>query len=113
MNGKVVGKIESKSSAGKPLDFNLALLVDKSCWIAARRMGGGEYQSHTAPIYITVNGRKMRSEKADAQYFVNWINNLLKETGPGGKWEHYFPTTLEDIRKRYHQAKSYYENQLK
>jgi len=112
-NGKVVGKIEGISSPGKNLVLNVPIKIEKSCWIAARRMGGGEYQSHTAPVYITVNEKKMSAENSDAQYFVNWVDHLLKETGPGGRWEHYFPTTLSTIRKRYQQAKSFYENELK
>ena len=109
-NGKVVGSIGGNSTPGHALTLNLELKIEKSCWVAARRMGGGVYQSQTAPVYVTVNSKSIRPEKSDADYFVKWIDNLLLQTAHGGRWEHYFPNTLASIRKRYQQAKLYYEN---
>jgi len=112
-NGKVVQSISGSADPGHPLQLHVQLPVTKTGWIAARRMGAGEYQSHTAPVYIALKNQPMVSEPADAKYFVAWMDNLLAQTAPGGRWAHYFPQTLEAIRNRYKQARSYYLQLIK
>ncbi len=112
-NGKVIGSVSGNASPGKPLTIKVTMPIEKSCWIAARTMIGGEYQSHTSPVYISVAGKPVKGDKNDARYFVNWIDTLLKNTSPGGKWVHFFPKTLNTIRERYQKARAYFYNILK
>ena len=107
-NGKVVQSVSGSADPQHALQLHVRLPMDKTCWIAARRMSAGEYQSHTAPVYVTLKGEPMVPDPADARYFVAWIDNLLAQTSPGGRWEHYFPQTLQGIRNRYKQARSFY-----
>lgn len=109
-NGKVIATISGDATPGKPLVLQQNITAATSGWIAARRTEKGEFHSHTAPLYITVANKPITNNQEDATYFVQWINQLLKHTEAGGKWAHYFPTTLAEIRERYKKARSFYAN---
>ena len=77
-------------------------------WICARRMDEQGHQTHTAPVYITVNKKPVRASAEDAKFFVSWINNILEKIAPGGIWNRYFTHDLDTVQKRYQKARDIY-----
>ena len=80
-----------------------------SGWLAARRMGSNGHMVHTAAVFVTVNNAPVRASAADAQFYVQWMDNLLTKTSPGGVWNSYFPTSLSQAQARYQAAKAIYQ----
>ena len=108
-NGKVVGKLEGRAKPGEPVHLKTRLEIGQSSWICARRMDETGHQSHTAPVYITLKNKPVRSSAEDARYFVKWIDNILVNIAPGGPWNHYFTSDLDTVQKRYQRARDVYE----
>lgn len=104
-NGKVVASQPATASPGKPATFTTSINVDQSSWICARRMNETEHVTHTSAAYVLVGNRPVRASKEDAQYFVEWIDNILRNIAPGGKWNRYFPNDLATIQQRYQKAR--------
>jgi hypothetical protein len=79
-NGRVAATLPlGKDSLGARLVQ--PVLIDKSGWLALRAEGpahplGPPPFAHTAPIYVEVGGVPARS-RADVQYFLRWIEDLL------------------------------------
>ena len=107
-NGKVIARQEGNARPGKPIQLNADHAFLNSGWICARRMDDKDYQTHTAPVYITVKNRPVRASADDAQYFINWIDNLLEKTSPGGPWNQYFTHDLDVVQGRYKKARDIY-----
>jgi len=107
-NGKVVAAMGGTATPGKPLVLKTDLVLDKSSWIAARRISGDEYHVHTSPVYVYIRGENIMADKEDALYFVRWIDNILTNISDDGKWRKFFPETLDKVREHYQQAKEYY-----
>jgi O-glycosyl hydrolase len=108
-NGKLVAKQEDTVKPGEPAYLKISLPVGQSSWICARRMDATGHQSHTAPVYITVKNKRVRASAEDAEYFVKWIDNILKNTAPGGPWNQYFTHDLDVVQGRYQSARDIYE----
>ncbi len=108
-NGVVVASQAASVTAGAPVTFNATVNFPKSGWVAARRMGSDGHQVHTAAVFVIVNNAPIRASAADAQFFVQWMDNLLTKTAPGGVWNSFFPTSLSQVRARYQQAKTIFE----
>ena len=66
-------------------------------------------QLHTAAVFVTVDNAPVRASVADAQFYVQWMDNLLTNTSPGGVWSSYFPTNLAAAQARYQAAKATYQ----
>jgi hypothetical protein len=109
-NGKVLASKMGTSKPGEPVLFKTTLAFTKSGWICARRMDEQGHQTHTAPVYITMNKKPVRSSAEDARFFITWIDNILKQTEPAGKWNKYFVKDLQTIRSRYIRARTVYQN---
>jgi hypothetical protein len=107
-NGKVVATKEGTARPGAPLILKTALPIDKSSWFCARRMNETEHVSHSAATYITVNNKPVRASSEDAQFYVEWINNILKNIAPSSKWNRYFTRDLDAIQQRYIKARDIY-----
>ncbi|HUQ65705.1 MAG TPA: CehA/McbA family metallohydrolase, partial [Flavitalea sp.] len=107
-NGKVIASHTGYCSPRKPVTFKTKHTVSQSSWIIARRMYKGEHQSHTAPVYITVNKKPVRAAADDAMYFVKWIDNILTNISPGGKWSSYYTKNVDSIKARYLAARNIY-----
>jgi hypothetical protein len=107
-DGKVVAKQEGTAEPGKPIVLVANLACINSGWICARRMDENGHQTHTAPVYITVDDKPVRASAEDAQYFVKWIDNLIEKTSPGQDWNKYFTHDLDVVQGRYKKAKSIY-----
>ncbi len=112
-NGKVVASQAGTAKPGEPILFKTTAAFTKSGWICARRMDEKGHETHTAPVYITVNNKPVRASAEDARFFISWIDNILENIKPGGKWNKYFPNDLETIKERYIKARTVYENVLK
>jgi O-glycosyl hydrolase len=109
-NGKVVARLDGTALPGEPVHLKTSLTIERSSWICARRMDSTGHQSHTAPVYVTVNNKPVRASAEDAQYFVKWIENILKNIAPGGSWNQFFTHDLDVVQKRYQKAMAVYEN---
>ena len=107
-NGKVVASKEGTVKPGAALILKTTQQIKESVWLCARRMNEGEHESHTAATYITVNNKPVRASKNDAQFFIAWIDNILKNIAPSGKWNHYFTHDLDIVQQRYLKAKDVY-----
>jgi len=70
------------------------------------------HQTHTAPVYITVNKKPVRASADDARFFIAWIDTILKQTEPGGVWSTYFTTERGTIKERYLKARTVYRKIL-
>jgi hypothetical protein len=107
-NGKVIASAPAGITPDKPFVFRTTCEIATSSWICARRMDERGHETHTAPIYIIVNKKPVRSGAEDAAYFIHWIDQLLTKTSPGGPWNHYFTHDLGIVQARYLKAKSIY-----
>ncbi|MEO6188659.1 MAG: CehA/McbA family metallohydrolase, partial [Ginsengibacter sp.] len=112
-NGKVIATLPGNAKPGQPLVFETTVPFTESSWICARRMDDQSHETHTAPVYITVNKQPVRANADDAKFFISWIDNILENIKPGGKWNRYFPNDLATVTERYIQAKHVYEKILK
>ncbi len=107
-NGKVVATQDGMAKPGTPVVMEASLEIPGSSWICARRMNESGHQSHTAPVYISVNNKPIRASAEDAEFFVDWIDKLITNTAAGGPWNKYFPNDLKQVQNRYQQAKQVY-----
>ncbi len=110
--GKVVASQPGTAKPGEPLIFKTNQEFTKSSWVCARRMDENGHQTHTAPVYITINKKPVRASSDDAQFYMTWIDNLLEKTAPGGVWNHYFTHDLDTVQQRYRKARDIYSKIL-
>ena len=108
-DGKVIATQSGTAKPGEPIILSATADFIESGWMCARRMDlSGHHVLHTAPVYVTVNNKPVRASADDAQYFVAWIDNLLKRIEPGGPWNKYFPNDLETVQQNYRKARNIY-----
>lgn len=107
-NGKVIASQEGAARHGEPIILKANQAFIKSGWICARRMDDNGHQTHTAPVYITVNNKPVRASKEDARFFVQWIDNLIEKTSLGHDWNKYYTHDLDVVQNRYRQAREIY-----
>lgn len=108
-NGRVVAKHDGNSKPGAPVIFSTDLSIYQSSWICARRMDDRGHQSHTAPVFVTVGKKPVRASAADAEYFINWIDNILLNIELNGPWSQYFSKDVNAVRDRYMKARNIYK----
>ncbi|MBN1479666.1 CehA/McbA family metallohydrolase [candidate division KSB1 bacterium] len=109
-NGNKVASTHGIASPGHPVVLSAKQEILQSGWLCARRMNDNGHQTHTAPIYVTVDNKPVRASAEDALYFVAWIDNLLEKTSPGNEWNQYFTHDLDIVQGRYRRAKVIYLN---
>lgn len=107
-NGKVVAARQGTAKPGESVVLRADQVFTKSGWLCARRMDQNGHQTHTAPVYVTVNDKPVRANAEDARYFVRWIDNLIEKTSPGQDWNQYFTHDLDVVQGRYRKAKTMY-----
>lgn len=107
-NGKEVASITGTALPDHPVVLSAKQEILQSGWLCARRMNNNGHQTHTAPIYMTVDNKPVRASSEDAQYFVAWIDNLLEKTSPGHEWNQYFTHDLDIVQSRYRRARAIY-----
>lgn len=74
-NGKIVETFPCNRQKKFEKDFFIE--IDETCWLAMRCHGlKGDFTGHLAhssPIYIRYGGKKMKTNSADAEYFIQWL----------------------------------------
>ena len=110
-NGTVVSSKSGSVSSSNPLTLSATVNFAKSGWLAARRVASsdGEHYVHTAAVYVTVNNAPVRANTTDPQYYVDWVSGLLTNISPGGSWNYFFPTGLNEVQSRYQDALALYQ----
>lgn len=94
-------------ASGASAVLETTLEFRQSGWLAARRMDWQTgHQTQTGAVFVLAQGAPIRASAADARFFVSWIDNLLKQTSPGGKWSGFFKTDREPAHQRYRQARA-------
>jgi hypothetical protein len=113
-NGRVIAKQSEIARPGNPLTLTITKVFPRSGWICARRMdsSGHSHILHTSPVYVTINGQPVRVGAEDAQYFISWIDTILRNIAPGGRWNRYFPHDLDMVQERYKKARDIYSKIL-
>jgi len=107
-NGKVVASRNASAAPGHPAALHSTLDFSESGWICARRMDSKGHQVHTGAVFVTVNRAPIRASSADADFFVQFIDNLIRQTSPGGAWNHFFARDLSAAQTRYRRAREIY-----
>ena len=105
-NGEVVA---SKVVSGVSGSLSTTVDFTRSGWLCARRMSDRGHEFHTAAVFVTVDRKPVRASVTDAQFYVQWMDNLLQNTSPGGIWSSYFVTNRAKAQARYSAAKSIYQ----
>lgn len=108
-NGTVVANQGGTASPGSPLTFETTQDFAQSGWLCARRMDERGHQTHTGAVFVIVNGAPIRASSADAEFFVRFIDNLIRQTSPGGAWSAYFSKDRDAAQRRYRKARANYE----
>ena len=108
-NGVVVTNKDAQAGPGAPDTLTATVTFTNSGWLCARIMGDNGHEVHTAAVFVTVNGAPVRASTNDANFYVQWMDNLLTNTSPGGVWNSYFPTSLAAAQARYQAAKTVYQ----
>jgi hypothetical protein len=106
-NGAVVASQTAEVAPGSPAVFETTLNFRQSGWLAARRMDWqAGHRTHTGAVFVVVKGAPIRASSEDARFFVSWIDNLLKQTSPGGGWSSYFTKDRGAAQRRYQEARA-------
>jgi hypothetical protein len=106
-NGAVVASQTANAGPGSPAVFETTLDFHQSGWLAARRMDWQSgHRTQTGAVYVIVKGKPIRASAADARFFVSWIDYLLEQTSPGGKWSQYFTQDRAAAQQRYREARA-------
>src|SRR5215831_16080958 len=72
-------------------------------------MDGSGHQVHTAAVFVTVNHAPVRASVADAQFYVDWMQNLIQNTSSGGVWSSFLVTNRTAALARYQAALNVYQ----
>lgn len=108
-NGVVVASRTASVTASTPHTWTTNLTFARSGWLAARRVGVGGHQSHTAAVFVLVNGAPVRASAADALFYVNWMDELLARTAEGAEWGNYYTTNRALAHSRYQAARAVFQ----
>ncbi len=108
-NGNVVAVLAASAAPGAPATLSTTVSFPKSGWLAARRMDANGHQVHTGAVFVIVNNAPIRASVADAQFYVQWMDNLLTRTAVGGAWSSFFTTSRDAARARYQAAKDLFQ----
>jgi hypothetical protein len=104
-NGVVVSSQTAEAAPGSLAVFETTADFHQSGWLAARRMDWQTgHRTHTGAVFVIVKGAPIRASAEDARFFVHWIDNLLRQTSPGGAWNKYFTKDLAAAQERYRNA---------
>ena len=113
VNGEVVAT-ENARGNGSSVSLSKEIPVTEGAWVAARVRGDfhrylvndTDLYAHTSPVYLTVDGKGV-SRKADGQFFVEWVDQLITRVQDKGRF------ASEDDRREvvtlFKKARAYYE----
>jgi len=108
-DGVVVASKPATAGPGAPANLSATVDFQRSGWLAARRMGSDGHVVHTAALFVIVGNAPIRASATDANFYVQWMDNLLQKTSPGGAWSSYFPTQRSAAQARYQAARALYQ----
>jgi hypothetical protein len=108
-NGVVVASQAATAASGAPVTLSTSVNFTNSGWLCARRMDSSGHQVHTAAVFVTVDQKPVRASASDAQFYVQWMNNLLQNTSAGGVWASFYPTGRVAEQARYSAARSIFQ----
>ncbi len=109
-NGVVVASKQASVTPGASESLITNVNFYNSGWLTARRMDSNGHQVQTGAVFVTINNTPVRASATDAQFYVQWMNNLLDKTSPGGPWNQYFhDNNLSLAQTRYRSAKAIYQ----
>ena len=109
-NGAVVASQTASVAPGSAAVFETIMEFPRSGWLAARRMDWQTgHRTHTGAVFVIVDSKPIRASSEDAQFFVRWIENLLRQSSPGGAWNRFFSNDREAAQSRYRKAKEVFE----
>lgn len=108
-NGEVVASTQASVSPGAPQSLSATVDFTKSGWLAARRMSGRGHEVQTGAVFVIVDSAPVRASVEDAEFYVQWMDNLLTRTAPGGIWGSHFAEYRDEARARYQAAKNIYQ----
>jgi TolB protein len=111
-NGEVVASVPLSADSTSAVS-DITLEVDRSSWILLRARSEGARHpifdfapmATTSPIYVTIGGAPVRS-KADAEYFIAWIDRLI--AGAEQYQEYNTPAEKERVLARLAAAREEY-----
>ncbi len=103
------GVVVAVRDASAPADLHARVDFSDSGWIAARRMDAHGHQLQTGAVFVIVKMAPVRASAADADFFVQFIDNLIRQTSTGGAWSSFFAHDREAAQARYRRAKAIYE----
>jgi hypothetical protein len=110
-NGSVVASKTAEVAQGSPAVFETTVTFRQSSWLAARRMDWQNgHQTHTGAVFVVIKGQPIRASAADAEFFVEWIDNLIQQTSPGGAWSEYLSQDGDAAQARYRKARAIFED---
>ncbi|MBJ6723713.1 DUF4082 domain-containing protein [Geomesophilobacter sediminis] len=108
-NGVVVASKDASVAKGTAATLTASVDFTQSGWLAARRMSSAGHVLHTGAVFVIVGGAPIRVSADDANYYVQWMDNLLQKTSPGGAWAGYFVNDLAAAQARYQAAKAVFQ----
>ncbi len=108
-NGEVVASQEALAAPGSPVKLHQSVAFRHSGWLCARVMGATGHRVHSAATFVTVAGEPVRASAADAEFFVQWIDNLIARTTPPGDWSVYLAHDRTRAHARYLKASEIYK----
>jgi hypothetical protein len=108
-NGVLAASVQAPPIPRGQVVLHTRINFDESGWLAARRVDAKGHHVHTGAVYVTVNRAPVRASAGDAKFFVRFIDNLIRQTSPGGDWSSFFAHDREAAQARYRRAKAVYE----
>jgi hypothetical protein len=108
-NGVVVASQEASAGPRAPVKMHQSVAFRHSGWLCARVMGAKGHRVHSAATFVTVGGEPVRASAADAEFFIQWIDNLIARTTPPADWSVYMRQDREQAHARYLKAGELYQ----
>lgn len=108
-NGVVVASSAATAGPGAPDSLVTTVNFPAGGWLCARVMGPGGHEVHTAAVFVRVNGAPIRPDPDDARFYVQWIDELIEKTLPGGVWGDYYSTQRDEAQARFLAARTIYQ----
>jgi hypothetical protein len=108
-DGSVAAGRAGTASPGTPLTCEMTIEFERSGWLSARRVDEKGHRTHTGAVFVIVNHAPIRASASDAEFFVQWIDSLLRQTSAGGPWAEFFVKERDAAQTRYRKARAVFE----
>ena len=113
MNGEVVAD-KKVTPEDRVAELSKEISVNEGAWVGARVRGpfnrylvNDTYlYAHTSPVYITVEGKRVGLKK-DAQFFVEWIDQLIGMVEQRGRYAS--DDQKQEVITLFKKGRAYYE----